>query len=188
MVFATTVGWTPFVDASIMLAVNVCVLAGQTTRFAAMPDVSTFLIIDQYEPHIYDRMQAFPSFKRPIHQKGLSSSSQKEQISFTRFDDCLSQGSLANTAKQKKKLVQPELMKALEEETYIPEEPERPLKRIRLRHQDGTPDLNGTMLKKPKLEEIEALPYAIPKRQSRDLERGLLHPNNKVKTRESNLW
>ncbi|GKC43288.1 hypothetical protein Tco_1061010 [Tanacetum coccineum] len=137
-----------------------------------------------------------PEFERVVDRgtvvftmmKGVSSSSQKEQISFTSFDDRLSQGSLANIAKQKKKLVEPELMKALEEETYIPKELERPLKRIRLRHQDGTPDLNGTPLKKPKLEEIEALPYAIPKSQSRDLEGGLLHPNNKVKTRESNLW
>ena len=56
-------------------------------------------------------------------------------------------------------------MKAIEEETQITYEPEWPLKRLLLRHQDGsscTPNLNGTPLKKPILEEIEALPlYAI---------------------------
>nr|GEX83574.1 probable inactive histone-lysine N-methyltransferase SUVR2 [Tanacetum cinerariifolium] len=78
----------------------------------------------------------------------------------------------AEAAEQKKKLEQAELMKALEEETQIPEEPERPLKRLRLRHQDGTPYSNGTPLKKPKLEEIEALPYAIPKSRSRALAGG----------------
>ncbi|GKA61007.1 hypothetical protein Tco_0760414, partial [Tanacetum coccineum] len=74
-----------------------------------------------------------------------------------------------------------ELMKALEKETQIQEEPKRPLKWLRLRHQDDTPYINGTPLKKPKLEEIEALPYDISKSQSRALEGGLLHPNNKGK-------
>ncbi|XP_071738146.1 probable inactive histone-lysine N-methyltransferase SUVR2 [Rutidosis leptorrhynchoides] len=73
-------------------------------------------------------------------------------------------------AELKKKLEQAELMKVIEEEeTQIPEEPERPLKRLRLRHQDGsscTPDSNGVPLKKPKLE-IDNLPYAIPKSQAR---------------------
>lgn len=63
-------------------------------------------------------------------------------------------------------------MKAIEEETQIPEEPERPLKRLRLRHQDGSsctssnPNSNGTPLKKPKLE-IDDLPIAIPRSQAR---------------------
>ncbi|KAJ0742413.1 putative [histone H3]-lysine(4) N-trimethyltransferase chromatin remodeling SET family [Helianthus annuus] len=66
----------------------------------------------------------------------------------------------AEAAEQKKKLEEAERMKVIEEETQIPEEPERPLKRLRLRHQDGTP------LKKPKLE-IDDLPYAIPRSQAR---------------------
>ncbi|KAK9053524.1 hypothetical protein SSX86_024598 [Deinandra increscens subsp. villosa] len=63
-------------------------------------------------------------------------------------------------------------MKAIEEETQIPEEPERPLKRLRLRHQDGSscptisPNSHGTPMKKPKLE-IDDLPFAIPRSQSR---------------------
>ncbi|KAL8253036.1 hypothetical protein R6Q59_036729 [Mikania micrantha] len=78
----------------------------------------------------------------------------------------------AEAAEQKKKLEQAEKMKVIEEETQIPEEPERPLKRLRLRHQDGpsctTPSLNshGTPLKKPKVE-IDDLPVAIPRSQSR---------------------
>ena len=63
-------------------------------------------------------------------------------------------------------------MKAIEEETKIPEQLERPLKRLRLRHQDGTPTSNGTPLKRPKLEEVEALPYAIPKSQSKAIAGG----------------
>nr|GEU62411.1 hypothetical protein [Tanacetum cinerariifolium] len=39
-------------------------------------------------------MQVFMRFKRPIHQKGVSSSFEKERKSFTSFDDSLSQGSL----------------------------------------------------------------------------------------------
>ncbi|KAI3819541.1 hypothetical protein L1987_13382 [Smallanthus sonchifolius] len=78
----------------------------------------------------------------------------------------------AEAAEQKKKLEQAERMKVIEEETQIPEEPERPLKRLRLRHQDGPssttsgPNSHGTPLKKPKLE-IDDLPFAIPRSQSR---------------------
>ncbi|KAL8262034.1 hypothetical protein R6Q59_026083 [Mikania micrantha] len=78
----------------------------------------------------------------------------------------------AEAAEQKKKLEQAERMKVIEEETQIPEEPERPLKRLRLRHQDGpsctnsSPNSHGTLLKKPKLE-IDDLPYAIPRSQAR---------------------
>ncbi|XP_076905177.1 putative inactive histone-lysine N-methyltransferase SUVR2 [Bidens hawaiensis] len=73
---------------------------------------------------------------------------------------------------QKKILEQAERLKAIEEETQIPEEPERPLKRLRLRHQDGpsgnTSNSNShlTPLKKPKIE-IDDLPFAIPRSQSR---------------------
>lgn len=63
-------------------------------------------------------------------------------------------------------------MKAIEEETQILEQPERPLKQLHLRHQDGTPNLNGTPLKRPKLEEIEVFPYALPKSQSKVLGEG----------------
>ncbi|KAI3760207.1 hypothetical protein L1987_50598 [Smallanthus sonchifolius] len=78
----------------------------------------------------------------------------------------------AEAAEQKKKLEQAERMKVVEEETQIPEEPERPLKRLRLRHQDGpsctssSPNSHGAPLKKPKLE-IDDLPYAIPQSQAR---------------------
>ncbi|KAF5763112.1 putative [histone H3]-lysine(4) N-trimethyltransferase chromatin remodeling SET family [Helianthus annuus] len=75
----------------------------------------------------------------------------------------------AEAEEQKKKLEQAERLKAIEEETQIPEEPERPLKRLRLRHQDGSSssaNANGTPLKKPKLE-IDDLPFAIPRSQSR---------------------
>lgn len=76
-------------------------------------------------------------------------------------------------AEHKKKLEQAERLKAIEEETQIPEEPERPLKRLRLRHQDGqsqpspsciTSSPNST-LKKPKLE-IDDIPYAVPRTRS----------------------
>ncbi|XP_076910192.1 putative inactive histone-lysine N-methyltransferase SUVR2 [Bidens hawaiensis] len=73
---------------------------------------------------------------------------------------------------QKKKLEQAERLKAIEEETQIPEEPERPLKRLRLRHQKGpsgttsNPNSHLTPLKKPKIE-IDDLPFAIPRSQSR---------------------
>lgn len=59
-------------------------------------------------------------------------------------------------------------MKVIEEETLIPEEPERPLKRLRLRHQDGpscTSSSPVSQLKKPKIE-IDDLPDAIPKSRS----------------------
>ncbi|KAL7583425.1 hypothetical protein Lser_V15G41858 [Lactuca serriola] len=80
----------------------------------------------------------------------------------------------AEALEQKKKLELAERMKVIEEETQIPEEPERPLKRLRLRHQDGhaspscttsSPNSNGTPLKKPKLE-IDDIPYAIPRTRS----------------------
>ncbi|KAI3749567.1 hypothetical protein L2E82_20181 [Cichorium intybus] len=83
----------------------------------------------------------------------------------------------SEAAEQKKKL---ELMKVLEEETQIPEEPERPLKRLRLRHQEGqpspsctnsNPNSSITPLKKPKLE-IDDIPYAIPKSQSQSRNKG----------------
>ncbi|XP_024966862.1 probable inactive histone-lysine N-methyltransferase SUVR2 isoform X1 [Cynara cardunculus var. scolymus] len=69
-------------------------------------------------------------------------------------------------AEQKKILEQAERMKAIEEETQIQEEAERPLKRLRLRHQDGqaspssiNPGTNSseTLLKRPKLEVDELL-------------------------------
>nr|XP_043636420.1 probable inactive histone-lysine N-methyltransferase SUVR2 isoform X2 [Erigeron canadensis] len=78
----------------------------------------------------------------------------------------------AQAAEQKKKLEQAELLKVIEEETQIPEEPERPLKRLRLRHQEGpsgtgsSSNSHVTPLKKPKIE-IDTLPYAIPRSQAR---------------------
>ncbi|PWA46641.1 pre-SET zinc-binding sub-group [Artemisia annua] len=87
----------------------------------------------------------------------------------------------SEAAEQKKKLEQADLMKAIEEETQILEEPERPLKRPRLRHQDGfscTPNSIGTPLKKKKLEEIEALLYAVPKSQSKALAECTLKSRN----------
>ncbi|CAH1447249.1 unnamed protein product [Lactuca virosa] len=80
----------------------------------------------------------------------------------------------AEALEQKKKRELAERMKVIEEETQIPEEPERPLKRLRLRHQDGhaspscttsSPNSNGTPLKKPKVE-IDDIPYAIPRTRS----------------------
>nr|XP_043620217.1 histone-lysine N-methyltransferase SUVR4-like [Erigeron canadensis] len=77
-------------------------------------------------------------------------------------------------AEKKKKLEEAERLKALEEETQMLEEPERPLKRVRSRHQDdqaspscispGTSS-GGTLLKKPKLE-VEELPESHPKLRS----------------------
>ncbi|KAI3772955.1 hypothetical protein L6452_04151 [Arctium lappa] len=80
-----------------------------------------------------------------------------------------------NTEEEQKKILeQAELMKAIEEETQIQEEPERPLKRLRLRNQDGqaspssiNPCTNSseTLLKRPKLE-VDELPEAQPQLQS----------------------
>ncbi|KAL4558624.1 hypothetical protein LXL04_036825 [Taraxacum kok-saghyz] len=83
----------------------------------------------------------------------------------------------AEALEQKKKLELAERMKVLEEETQIPEEPERPLKRLRLRHQDSpscttsNPNSNTTPLKKPKLE-IDDIPYAIPRLRSQGRNKG----------------
>ncbi|KAJ9565003.1 hypothetical protein OSB04_000969 [Centaurea solstitialis] len=92
------------------------------------------------------------------------------------FYASISSSTFSLAAEQKKKLEQAERMKVIEEETQIPEEPERPLKRLRLRHQDGqasssissSPNSRGTPLKVPKLE-IDNLPDAIPKSRSRAL-------------------
>ena len=56
-------------------------------------------------------------------------------------------------------------MKAIEKETQTQEEPERPLKRLRLRHQDGqsspsSPNSNGALLKRPKLE-VDEVPEPV---------------------------
>ncbi|KAI3782940.1 hypothetical protein L2E82_13001 [Cichorium intybus] len=68
-------------------------------------------------------------------------------------------------AEKKKRLEQAECLNHIEEETQVQEEPERPLKRLRLRHQDSQPspssinpssNSNGTLLKVPKLEANEA--------------------------------
>ncbi|CAH1431877.1 unnamed protein product [Lactuca virosa] len=66
---------------------------------------------------------------------------------------------------RRKQLEQAERMKAIEEETQTQEEPERPLKRLRLRHQDGqsspsSPNSNGALLKRPKLE-VDEVPEPV---------------------------
>ncbi|KAK9076009.1 hypothetical protein SSX86_004339 [Deinandra increscens subsp. villosa] len=77
-------------------------------------------------------------------------------------------------AAEKKKVEQAERMKAIEEETQIQEEPEKPLKRVRLRHQDSqaspsciNQDTNssGSLLKVPK-SEVNELPESQPELQS----------------------
>ncbi|KAI3694356.1 hypothetical protein L1987_77321 [Smallanthus sonchifolius] len=77
-------------------------------------------------------------------------------------------------AAEKKKVEQVERMKTIEEETQILEEPEKPLKRLRLRHQDDqastsciNPNTNssGILLKIPK-SEVNELPESQPELQS----------------------
>nr|KAJ0191188.1 hypothetical protein LSAT_V11C800425300 [Lactuca sativa] len=72
---------------------------------------------------------------------------------------------MLTAAEKKKQLEQAERMKAIEEETQTQEEPERPLKRLRLRHQDGqsspsSPNSNGALLKRPKLE-VDEVPEPV---------------------------
>ncbi|XP_028094415.1 probable inactive histone-lysine N-methyltransferase SUVR2 isoform X2 [Camellia sinensis] len=65
----------------------------------------------------------------------------------------------------------------MDEEARVHEEPERPLKRLRVRYQEGhvspsvgnsSPRLGGTSLRQPKVEEAE-LPETCPQQQSQDM-------------------
>lgn len=92
----------------------------------------------------------------------------------------------AETEEKKKQLEQAERMKAIEQETQIQEEAERPLKRLRSRHQEGqigqsspsSTTSNGNLLIKPK-EEVDEVPEPVSplKRKGKQA----ISPNNSTR-------